>query len=112
MADAVDISGMPDPSTIGLSPAKQADPTDGMPAPEDLFRKFHGLYPEAPVDKDQLSEFMANPPGKPYEPTLRKSASMLTGLPRAVAGYAAAVPAGVASMAGQGVGALGAALDP
>lgn len=112
MADVVDISGMPDPSTIGLSSAKQTDPTDGMPAPEDLFRKYHGLYPEAPVDKDQLTEFMANPPGQPYEPTLRKSASMLTGLPRAAAGYALAIPAGVASVAGQLVGAGGAVVDP
>src|SRR6202041_1400574 len=112
MADPVDISSMPDPSTIGLSPATQADPTAGMPAPEDLFRKYHGLFPEAQVDPDQLKEFMANPPGPAYEPTLRKSASMLTGLPRAAASYALAVPAGVASVAGQASGALGAALDP
>ena len=112
MADPVDISSMPDPSTIGLSPATQADPTAGMPAPEDLFRKYHGLFPEARVDPDQLKEFMANPPGPAYEPTLRKSASMLTGLPRAATSYALAVPAGVASVAGQASGALGAALDP
>jgi len=113
MADTVDISGMPDPTTIGLSPAAQTDPTAGMPAPEDLFRKYRGMRPTDPVAPGELAEFMKNPPDPNWKaPTLKETAQRLAGLPRAAASYAAAVPAGVASIAGQGVGALGAALDP
>lgn len=119
MADPVDISGMPDPTSIGLSPAQQSDPSAGMPEPEDLYRNFYfrGSTPNAngkqgpvePIPKDVLDDFMAHPP---HNPSARETASSLTGLPRAAAGYALAVPAGVASIAGQGTGALGAALDP
>ena len=110
MADAVDISGMPDPGTIGLSPAGPGPDISSMPAPEDLYTKHYG---SAPASKDLLDEFMANPPPEPtYQPTLKKSLSMLTGLPRAAAGVALAVPAGVASVAGQLSGAGGAIVDP
>lgn len=123
MADGnVDISGMPDPGSIGLDPAKQADPAADMPEPEDLYRKFHfgggalnanGKHgPIEPIPKDALDDFMANPPSASASENFRKGASALTGLPRAAAGYASAVPAGVASVAGQATGALGAALDP
>lgn len=111
--DSADISGMPDPGTIGLSPAAQVDPADSMPAPEDLFRKYRGIEPGVPVAPGEVEEFMKNPPDPNWKPpTLKGAASQLTGLPRAAASYAAAVPAGVASIAGQGVGALGAAFDP
>jgi GNAT superfamily N-acetyltransferase len=113
MADAqVDISGMPDPSTIGLTSTAQTGQTDisGMPTPEDLYTKHYG---SAPASKDLLDEFMKNPPAEPtYQPTFKKSVSMLTGLPRAAASYAAAVPAGVASVAGQLTGVGGAIVDP
>jgi hypothetical protein len=107
--DTVDISGMPDPGTIGLDSAKQADPADGMPEPANLYQQHFG---EPPRTKEALDAFMANPPEKTHTPSIREAASALTGVPRTVAGYAAAVPAGVASIAGQATGALGAALDP
>jgi hypothetical protein len=111
MADGdVDISGMPDPSAIGLSPVKQVDPADSMPEPAALFKKYYGYVPPTQL---ALDTFMKNPPDmNEKRPSLKETASALTGIPRAVAGYAAAVPAGVASVAGQGVGALGAAIDP
>lgn len=113
MADP-DISGMPDPSTIGLDPAKQSDPTEGMPTPQMLYAQHHMYDGPAYMNPSQadLDEFMAHPPEKPHKYTGKEVASGLTGLPRAAAGYALAIPAGVASIAGQGVGALGAALDP
>ncbi len=108
--DNVDISGMPDPGTIGLS---QPDPTEGMPEPRELFAKHYGYSPKSMnPSKEELDEFMANPPEPPRKYTAHEIASGLTGVPRAVAGYAAAIPAGVASIAGQASGALGAALDP
>jgi hypothetical protein len=101
--DNVDISGMPDPSSIGLSPAAQADPTDGMPEPKELFKKATGTYP---ATQYALDEFMKNPVNQGnYQPTARKAVSQLTGLPRAAAGIALSVPAGVASIAGQASGA-------
>ena len=45
--DQVDISGMPDPGTLGLDPAKQSDPTDGMPDPMskgEVFRSVAGGF--------------------------------------------------------------------
>ena len=107
--DNVDISGMPDPGSIGLSPTAQADPSDSMPAPAELYKKHFGYEPANPYE---LATFMANPPDSAPQPTLKETASKLTGIPRAVAGYAASVPAGVASVGGQLTGALGAALDP
>jgi hypothetical protein len=110
VADMADISDMPDPTTIGL---KQAAPADDMPAPEDLYRKYRGLRPTDAVAPGEVAEFMKNPPDPNWKPpTLHSVASQLTGLPRAAAGYALAVPAGVASIAGQLTGAGGAALDP
>lgn len=120
--DNVDISGMPDPGTIGLDPAKQVDPSAGMPDPEDLYRQYHyspvpnangKRGPMEPIPQDLLDEFMANPPtNETAGKNFRHGASALTGLPRAAAGVASAVPAGVASVAGQATGALGAVLDP
>jgi hypothetical protein len=109
MADPVDISSMPDPTTIGL---KNPDPTDAMPTPAQLFKQHKGYDAQAP---EEVAEFMRNPDATPdvrKAKSGREGLSMLTGLPRAAAGYAAAVPAGVASIAGQATGALGAALDP
>jgi hypothetical protein len=109
MADPIDISGMPDPSTIGLAPP---DPTAGMPDPAALYQQHHGYAPASPED---VADFMRNPDATPdvrKAKSARYGASELTGLPRAAAGYALAVPAGVASIAGQASGALGAALDP
>jgi len=116
VADTVDISGMPDPADIGLNPAPAPDPTAGMPEPLDLWRKFHfGNLDMSTVQpgpgtmwnptKDQLDDFMANPPERP---SLRKGVSAASGLPRAAAGYLAMVPAGVASVAGQLTGIPGA----
>lgn len=123
--DPVDISGMPDPGTIGLSPAAQTDPTDGMPDPETLYRKYHfggGLLnangkpgPMEDIPKDALDEFMANPPDKDTaSKNLKTGASALTGLPRVAAVYNPITPtvAAVAGGAGALSGALGAALDP
>src|SRR3984957_8335835 len=97
---------MPDPATVGLAPD---DPTNGMPEPKDLYRKAMGHDALSPADVD---EFMRNPPNQGRPLSARQNLSALSGIPRAAAGYAAAVPAGVASIVGQGVGALGAALDP
>jgi hypothetical protein len=108
MGDPIDISSMPDPATIGL----KDDPTAGMPDPAALFKQHKGYDAPSP---EELGEFMRNPDATPdvrKEKSGREGLSMLTGLPRAAAGYAAAVPAGVASIAGQASGALGAALDP
>jgi len=111
--DAVDTSDMPDPTTIGLKPpAPGGVDTGDMPTPAQLFKQHHGYDASSPED---VAEFMRNPGATPAvrnEKSGRYGASMLTGLPRAAAGYAAAVPAGVASIAGQASGALGAALDP
>src|SRR5271155_4106704 len=105
-APSPDISGMPDPADIGLSATAQVDPTAGMPEPRELFKKATGTYP---ATQYALDEFMKNPVNQgDYQPTLKKAASQLTGLPRAAAGYALAVPAAVASVAGQATGALGA----
>jgi hypothetical protein len=125
VADPVDISGMPDPGTIGLSPSAQADPTVGMPDPETLYRKYHfggGLLnasgkpgPMEDIPKDVLAEFMANPPDKDTASrNLKTGASALTGLPRVAAVYNPITPtvAAVAGGAGALTGALGAALDP
>jgi hypothetical protein len=125
VADPVDISSMPDPGTIGLSPASQADPTDGMPDPETLYRKYHfggGLLnangkpgPMEDIPQDVLAEFMANPPDKDTASrNLKTGASALTGLPRVAAVYNPVTPtvAAVAGGAGALTGALGAALDP
>jgi hypothetical protein len=109
MADPTDISNMPDPGTIGLAPP---DPTAAMPDPAALYTQHHGYAPQSPED---VTEFMRDPDATPdvrKAKSGREGLSMLTGLPRAAAGYAAAVPAGVASIAGQASGALGAALDP
>jgi hypothetical protein len=107
--DTVDISGMPEPGSVGLTPE---DPTNGMPEPKALFEQHRG-YPAQSLE--ELDAFMRDPEATPdvrKAKSGREAASMLTGLPRAAAGYLAAIPAGVASIAGQGVGALGAALDP
>jgi hypothetical protein len=125
VADPVDISGMPDPGTIGLSPVAQADPTDGMPDPETLYRKYHfggGLLnangkpgPMEDIPKDLLAEFMANPPDKDTaSKNLKSGLSSLTGLPRVAAVYNPITPAvaAVAGGAGALTGAAGAALDP
>lgn len=128
MADGdVDISGMPDPADIGLTPASasSADPTAGMPAPVNLWRKhWFGADAEDPVKSkklekqfrpygepvpnsqwdpspDQLNAFMANPPG---EPSLRRGLSALTGIPRVAAVWNPVTPT-LAAAAG-GVGAL------
>ena len=110
-SDPADISGMPDPSTIGLSPQGQVDPTASMPEPKDLFQKYYGF---APPTQMALDDFMSRGLNKDteYQPTLRKAASQLTGLPRAAAGVALSVPAGVASIAGELTGAGGAIVDP
>lgn len=108
----VDISGMPDPHTIGLAD----DPTEEMPSPEDLYRQYHfgntprnanGKFgPMEPIPKDLVDDFIENPPRMP---TAGETVSRLSGLPRAAAGLAAAPVAGAASIVGQGLGALDAA---
>jgi len=105
MVDAnVDISGMPEPGTIGLDPAKQTDPADGIPEPANLYQQHYG---DAPRTKEALDEFMAHPPEKLHTPTMREAASMATGIPRTIAGYAAAVPAAVTSLATHAIGGVG-----
>ena len=76
--DSVDISGMPDPGTIGLAPP---DPTSGMPEPAALYKQHHGYDASSPED---VAEFMRNPDatedvrkGK----SGRYGLSMLSGLP-------------------------------
>jgi len=110
-SDPADISGMPDPTTIGLSPTAQVDPTASMPEPKDLFKKYYGYEPPTQL---ALDDFMARGLSKEtdYQPTLKKAASQLTGAPRAAASLALSVPAGVASIAGQLSGTGGAIVDP
>lgn len=110
--DTVDISGMPDPGTIGL--AQQDDPTSGMPDPKALFQQHHGY---APQSDEEVTEFMRNPDATPdvrKAKSARYGLSELSGLPRiaAVANPVTPVAAAVAGGAGALTGALGAALDP
>jgi hypothetical protein len=108
MADP-DISGMPDPSTIGLAPP---DPTANMPDPRALYKQHHGYDAES---DEEVANFMRDPDATPdvrKEKSGRYGASMLTGLPRAAAATALAVPAAVAGGAGALTGSVGAALDP
>jgi hypothetical protein len=119
--DQVDISGMPHPSTIGLTSTAQTGQTDisGIPTPEDLYRKYYfgepgktalanvegKAGPIGPISKDALDQFMANPP---HVPTLRETASSLTGLPRAAAGLVTSMLGGGVSLATHAIGGTGA----
>jgi hypothetical protein len=96
MADPVDISSMPDPTTIGL---KNADPTDSMPTPAQLFKQHKGYDAQAP---EEIAEFMRNPDETPdvrKQKTARQGLSMLSGLP-SIAAQANPVTPVVAAVAG------------
>lgn len=110
--DQVDISGMPPPP-----PPQEAqdDPTAGIPAPLDLYKKayggqdpYHGVPKE--VGDEALANFMAHPPENitPAE-GLKRSGEMLAGVPKAVAKVVGGIAGGLSSATAHFGGAAGAA---
>src|SRR5271154_4605501 len=96
-----DISDMPEPADIGLTP----DPTADMPEPRELFKKATGTYPATQYALDQ---FMANPVNQgDYQPTARKAISQLSGVPRAAINFVGAPIAGGVSLGTHILGGVG-----
>jgi hypothetical protein len=92
--DTVDISGMPDPTTIGLSPTAQADPTVDMPTPRQVY--YHrmgydkpGNMPKETPSDSEVQRFMSDPDAFPDmskpQKTGRQMLSSLSGLPSIIA---------------------------
>jgi hypothetical protein len=115
--DTVDISGMPDPTTIGLSPTAQADPTVDMPTPRQVY--YHrmgydkpGNMPKETPSDSEVQRFMSDPDAFPDmskpQKTGRQMLSSLSGLP-SIAAQANPITPVVAAVAG-GLNALPASI--